>query len=211
MLRRVWLTGLGVLLFVGCDQGPRVERKRVEDPVAGPAVSAPDAASPHAKIPTGAAKDTLGPEVSAGMVALTAPQGWVRKTPSSGFLQAEFALPKAEGDPADARLTVSLAGGDIQANIARWRGQFSDKPAKDAQEHLDVGGVAVTLVDMSGTFADQRGMMGPVTNSPNFRLLGAIFEVGGQMHFIKCYGPEKTITARADEFKAFVRSIKKKS
>ena len=45
---------------------------------------------------------------------------------------------------------------------------------------------------------------------PDYRMLGAIFQVPGddRLYFIKCYGPKKTITARADEIKGFLTSLK---
>jgi hypothetical protein len=64
------------------------------------------------------------------------------------------------------------------------------------------------VVDFSGTFNDQRGPFAPAVECPDYRMLGAIFDVDGQLHFIKCYGPSKTMAARADEFRAFVRSLK---
>ena len=61
------------------------------------------------------------------------------------------------------------------------------------------------LVDFSGTFDDSRGMMGPTVSRPDYRMLGAIFQVPDEdgLHFVKCYGPKKTITAQADEIKGF--------
>ena len=39
-------------------------------------------------------------------------------------------------------------------------------------------------------------------------MLGAIFETDGRLNFVKCYGPSKTMAARADEIKGFLRSLK---
>ena len=103
---------------------------------------------------------------------------------------------------------MSQAGGTVEDNIDRWKGQFGKKPDKENQETIDVGGVKVTLVDFSGTFDDSRGMMGPTVTRPDYRLLGAIFETDGGLNFIKCYGPKKTIADRADEIKGFLRSLK---
>ena len=140
-------------------------------------------------------------------VHFTVPKAWIPK-PHSQMLLAEFAIPKAEGDQQDGRLTVSQAGGTLDDNINRWKGQFSKKLDKEEQKTIDVGGVKVTLLDFSGTFDDSRGMMGPTVTRPDYRLLGAIFENDGRLNFIKCYGPAKTIAARADEIKEFIKSLK---
>ena len=139
---------------------------------------------------------------------LQAPESWTRKAPAVDFILAEFALPRAEGDPADGRLTVSSAGGTVDANIDRWRQQFGDKPEKQSREKLEVSGMPVTLVDFSGTFRDQRGPFAPAIESPHYRMLAAIIDAQGQLFFIKCYGPAKTMAARAEQFRQFVRSLK---
>ncbi len=68
------------------------------------------------------------------------------------------------------------------------------------------------LVDLAGTFDDSRGpMMGRAgVTRPDYRMLGAIFQVPGddRLYFVKCYGPKKTITAHADEIKGFLSSLK---
>ena len=107
----------------------------------------------------------------------------------------------------DGRLTVTTAGGSVEDNVSRWRGQFSQQLDKESQEQLKVQDVEVTLVDFTGTYNDQRGNFSQLAESPNYRMLGAIFSVDGGLHFIKLYGPEKTIAARADEFRGFVQSL----
>lgn len=141
----------------------------------------------------------------------TVPKSWVRKVPRMpNFILAEYAIPKAEGDKADGRLTVSAAGGTVEGNIDRWKDQFGKKPEKESQETIDAGSVKITLVDLTGTFSDSMGPMAPAVTRPDYRMLGAIFQLPGEqeLHFIKCYGPTKTIAAQADEFKGFLRSLK---
>ncbi len=89
-----------------------------------------------------------------GPLHWTVPKTWVRKAP--GMVAAEYSVPKADGDKQDARLTVSQFGGTVEANIDRWKGQFSKKLDKEEEKPIDVGGVKATLVDLSGTFDDSR-------------------------------------------------------
>ena len=140
------------------------------------------------------------------------PKAWIRKAPNA-MLQAEFAIPKAEGDQEDGRLTVSHLGGTLEDNVDRWKKQFGDKPEKSNEENLAAGGIKIMLVDLAGTFSDSRGPMmgaGAAVARPDYRMLGAIFQVPGDdlLYFIKCYGPKKTITANADEIKGFLTSLK---
>ena len=62
---------------------------------------------------------------------------WTRKPAGSPFVAAEFCLPRADGDDADGRLTISTAGGSVEANIDRWKGQFQPQP-KSAKQDLSM-------------------------------------------------------------------------
>lgn len=146
-------------------------------------------------------------EVEIGAAVLTAPADWVRRKPNSMFLLTEFTLPKADGDSADGRLTVSSAMGSIEDNINRWRGQFGGKPEKEHQETLKVGDTEIICVDFSGSFAD--GFASP-TAKPGYRMVAAVIPVAGQQFFIKGTGPEKTVAAHADRIRAFVQSVQAK-
>jgi hypothetical protein len=174
------------------------------------------AVNPHGgQMPADAADEALenNGKLDLDTAHWTVPKSWLRKTPKMpNIIQAEYGIPKVEGDKENGRLTVSVALGSLEDNVARWKHQFGDKPDKENEETLDAGGVKIVLVDFSGTFNDSRGpmMMGPTMARPDYRMLGAIFQIPGEdgLHFVKCYGPKKTITARADEVKGFVSSLK---
>ena len=210
MMRGLWAAVIGVLFLSGCGDSPRVERKPLTEPITeSPKAAMPvePPTAPEGMHEMAAPADVSSNEVNLGKYVLTAPKSWTRKPPKSEMIMAEFTVPRAEGDAADGRLTVTAAGGSGQDNVDRLRGQFVGKPEKESTEKLDVFGVPVTLVDFTGTY--QAGMMmAPAPAMPNYRMLGAIFDIGGQLHFLKCYGPAKTIAARADEFHALVKSLK---
>jgi hypothetical protein len=152
--------------------------------------------------------DSGGP-VELEAIILTTPAGWQRMPASSSFVAAEFALPRADGDVADGRLTVSMAGGTVGANIERWKGQFGAQASQKPQEEIDVAGLKVTLIDLSGEYNDQRGPFAPAVQRPGFRMIAAIVAVGDQLHFIKATGPEKTIAAHADAIHEFIRTVRR--
>ena len=232
MARWLWAGVLAGLMLAGCGEGSRVERRPLvlpEPKQAGSTAGAePVEPSPHGMtLPKGhppmeiasgqgakpgeqPAATLEGPasrEVKIDGLQLTAPKTWTRKPPRSQFIQAEFSLPRAEGDAQDGRLTVSQAGGTVKENVERWRKQFGDKPEKESQEKLEVAGLTVTLVDYSGAYQDQPGPFAPAVERPGYRMLGAIIEAGGQLYFVKAYGPAKTMAPRADEFRQFIRSL----
>jgi hypothetical protein len=229
---RFWLLAGAAsgLLLLGCDSSSRPQAARGDAQRRFESSQASDAAEDHAasRLPPGhpptslpAGHPPIGPaeggdegpldasggEVKLDALTLTAPEGWGRKQPQSTFIEAEFALPKAEGDDSDGRLTVSRAGGSIEANIERWKGQFTQ--LQDSQEEkIDVGGVEATWVDLSGEFSDQRGPFAPGVSRADYRMIAAIIPVGEQLHFIKATGPKKTMESHAEKIEEFVRSAK---
>jgi hypothetical protein len=191
-----------MVLFTGCsgDTQPTKRTSRKDS------TSVPRAS-------TAAANSNLGNSggpVELDKITLVAPAGWNRRKPSSGFVLAEFYLPKAEGADKEGRLTVSTAGGEIEANIDRWRSQFGNKPENESRRTTKADGLEITLVDYSGEFTDQRGPFAPAMPSPGSRMLAAIIPVDGELFFVKAVGPEKTIAEHADRFMAFVESAKRR-
>jgi hypothetical protein len=219
---RWWLTCLAlVLLLAGCENKHRattsVASKTAQtDDEDDDAQSSPTPHAGKSAMPPGhgmgGPMSPMGPTGGSPSgqfpLAFEAPKAWTKQPPRSSFILGEYSLPKAEGDPADGRLTLSTAGGTVKANVERWRSQFSGKPTNDKEEHITVSGLPVTLVDLSGTFLDAPGPFVPPVERPDYRLLAAVIELGGQNYFVKCYGPAKTTAAHAAEFRALVDSLK---
>ncbi|MHB8901079.1 MAG: hypothetical protein ACYC6Y_20210 [Thermoguttaceae bacterium] len=215
MLRVVLAFSLLPFVVAGCGETRHPVRQERIAPAATEEVDPRATQSPAAPM-GGEALPPGHPPMSEGMMpgmppaqpqlAVTPPQGWVTVEPASSMIQAEFSLPKAEGDEADGRVTVMSAGGTVDANVARWRGQFEDLEEKPLEE-IDVSGTKATLVDLAGTFNEQRGMMGPSTKRPGYRMLGAIVQRPDGLMFVKAYGPKNTMAANADRFREFVKSV----
>ena len=147
-----------------------------------------------------------------------APSGWVSRPASSSMRVAEFVLPKIAGDAEDGELTLYYFGGQggtVQANLDRWMGQMAQpdgKPSKDVAATSTMktaSGLAVTLVDVSGTYVAE---VSPGSkerfNKPGFRLRAAVIETPKGPYFVKMTGPAKTIAKWNDSFVAFVKSLR---
>ena len=93
---------------------------------------------------------------SAASLTFSAPPGWKTVATSSSMRVAQFALPRAAGDPADAELVVYYfggSGGTVEANIERWLGQMQQPDGKPSSAVAKrgtrtVNGLKVTLVDV---------------------------------------------------------------
>lgn len=150
--------------------------------------------------------------VAEGAFTLTAPKDWKRGQPRSNLIEHEFALPGEKKEQEPGRLTIMAAGGSVEQNVERWLGQFADrKEEKVEPKEIEVAGKKVLLVDISGTFRDQRGPFTPAVERKDYRMLGAILPLGekGQGNvFLKLTGPAATIEHQAKAFQEFVESLK---
>jgi hypothetical protein len=178
----------------------RGEGKRLEKPRDARAGNFAQGATEESEPPI----DEEDGTVRFGALTLTVPEGWQRQPAQSGFIKAEFKLPRAGGDDADGRLTLSEAGGSIEANVERWKGQFTSPLENSKQEQIEVGRFRVTLVDFTGEFNDQRGPYAPAAKRGGYRMISAIIPIDGHLHFIKAVGPKKTMEANAEKIRAFL-------
>ena len=148
--------------------------------------------------------------LSEGNILLTAPSQWEKKQPRTRILDAEFSIPAVGDDKTPGRATVMGAGGSIEANIGRWKGQFT-KLADSSVEKHQVAGETVHLIDLSGTYKDQRGPFAPATMRENYRMLGAIIATKKRgQYFVKFYGPKATVEKNEKHFKDMLDSLKVK-
>ena len=156
----------------------------------------------------------------AGEVEYTAPESWIKQEPSSHMRKAQYSLPGVNGADS-AELAVFFfpgTGGSVQANLDRWYGQIkqpdgSSTADKAKSEKIEVGGLQVTVVHVTGTYLKSQSMMmaGPVEELPDYAMLAAIVETTNGPWFFKAVGPEKTIEHWRPSFDQFVRTFKIKS
>lgn len=201
------LVAVGGPLVLGCSGEPPPAAAPADN---GSAVgSHPGLASTNgAEAAAGESSDDSGGTLTLDAIALTAPPGWQRKQPSSSFIAAEFALPSDGGEDTNARLTVSTAGGSVEANLQRWKSQFDPLTEEKPVETVDVDGISVTIVDLSGDFNDARGPFAPPVARSDYRMIAAIIPVDGQLHFVKATGPQKTMASYAVAIHEFIRSVR---
>jgi hypothetical protein len=147
-------------------------------------------------------------EVSIGALRLVAPKTWIREQSPTDLLLAEFSLPRAKGDPSDAQLTITRAGGGDPKGLDRLREQLKQKPEGGTVEQLRIGGNEVVLADGTGDYAEAGGPFPPPVGEGRYRVLSATVFAGGKVYFVNCTGPEKTVGQRAGEFRAFLQTMK---
>ena len=145
-----------------------------------------------------------------GGLRVAVPAAWESRQPSSSMRSAEYLLPGSEA--AAAELAVFKGNmGSVDANVDRWVGQFVQP---DGSETADTvrrwefsisAGMAVTMVDVSGTFSGGMGRSA-ATSSEGFRMLGAIVDAGETYYYLKLVGPAATVGDWASAFEEVVRA-----
>ncbi len=149
------------------------------------------------------------------VVRWTDPPGWSREVPSSAMRRAQY---RFRGPGGEAECAVFYfgpgQGGDAQANAERWAGQLAPSAGSSTAPHpatrkVIVNGLAVLLVEASGTYVG--GMPGgpPGPAQPDFMLLGAIVAGPDANWFFKATGPRATLERHRTAFDRMVRSVRR--
>jgi len=225
------LVGLGILVVAGgIAAGIYVTRGRMQASPPAPASTALQTGQlppSHPPLPGQVPGVTPGPVRAASVpppppasgtgdkgLSWTAPTGWTTETPASPMRRAQYRI-AGPGGPAECIVFYfgPGQGGDTRANVARWGSQFTradGQPASDALKtrEIKVGDIAVTLVEVSGTYVGGMGS-GP-TGAPqtNQMLLGAIAEGPDARWFFRATGPKATLEKERQAFERMIRSIK---
>jgi hypothetical protein len=141
----------------------------------------------------------------------TVPAGWVEEERTSSMRVAQYRLPKAATDTEDASLVLYYfgqgQGGSATANVERWVGQMKQAEGSSAkQEGLEVNGLKVTTVDVSGTYgAETAPGSGTFHNKPGYRLRAAVVETPNGSYYVKLVGPEKTVAQWNESFLSYIK------
>jgi hypothetical protein len=197
---------LSLVLGLGCSTQPETART--------PATHDAPAASPQ-PVSTAAESSSSTVEKSFGPIKAKVPAEWTEQTPSSSMRKAQYAVPKIAGDGEDGELAVFYfgpgQGGSVEANIERWIGQISQPDGSSSKDKAktnkkEIGGMPVTLVDVSGTYS--AGMMSNAPPRQGYRMLAAVAETTEGPWFFKLTGPEKTIAKWSSGFDQFITSFK---
>lgn len=202
LAREVFFVALSGAIALACAKTPEPEGSSAPKPAGTTAARPSEPGSSTAK-PAQAGPSDLGWD---------APAAWQKAENPSAMRKATYKIPKAQGDAEDAEMSVSMAGGSVDANVQRWAGQFQAKPEAVKKTPRTVNGLSVTVVEIQGTFAGS-GMPGAAPGDPkaSWALLGAIVETSpGMAWFFKMTGPDKTVSAAKADFEKMVDSIRAK-
>lgn len=149
---------------------------------------------------------------SAAGLKWTAPPGWVSQG-SAPFRVVTWSVPAAAGSGKAECIVYFFGpgqGGSVQANLARWKGQFSQngKPVEGKVTQQTVHGVKITTIDLTGTYTATGGQVkegqGPMAG---YRMVASVAQGPGGNIFIRFIGPEKTVTAGLAKYEQLLSSL----
>lgn len=206
-LRSATLLPLVAALVAACSKTPE------PTPTSTPERAAPSPPSAEAKPAPAPTPTPAAAQQAPGEIAWEAPPSFESAPNPNPMRKATYKIKRAAGDNEDAELSVSQAGGSVEANITRWVGQFSEKSADSPKrDELTVNDIKVSVVEIRGTFAGG-GMPGmPAAEpKPKYAMLGAVAQTPqGNLWFFKMTGPEKTVTAARADFDKLIQSLRMK-
>jgi len=140
------------------------------------------------------------------------PASWASRTPSSTMRLAEYVA----GAPGGAEVVVyffgTSQGGTVDANLTRWKSQFSNPKGGAVEEKVthDKSGVfPLTIAEYRGTYARGIGAgSAPEAARPNQILTAVVAETPKGTLFFQLFGPVAAVEAQRAAYLDFVRSMK---
>ena len=150
-------------------------------------------------------------------VSFTPDTRWIREEPTSDHRMIQYRLRGEPSQVGDARLVVYYFGaegaGSVDANIARWAGQFRQPdglPSLDvARRHeFEVNGVKVRTIALEGTYvAAVTPGSEEQLNRPHRGLHAAVVLTDAGPYYFKVVGPAETVDLWTASLKEMIGSL----
>jgi len=140
----------------------------------------------------------------------TVPTGWTSRAPSSTMRLAEYAT----GGTAEVVVYFfgKGQGGPPDANLARWKSQFSNPSGGKVYESVsrDTSGLfPLTIAEYRGSYARGIGTGADADAArPDHTLIAVVAETPRGTLFFQCFGPTAAVAAQKTAYMAFVRGLK---
>jgi hypothetical protein len=138
------------------------------------------------------------------------PAAWVARTPSSTSRLAQFVVPGADSGEIVVFFFGASQGANVDANLTRWRGQFSNGDTKPTYERVtrdSSGKFPLTIAEYSGTYRRGIGAGSADSVRAGQMLIATIVETPRGTMFVQLFGPAAGVSAERDTFIKFVKGI----
>jgi hypothetical protein len=148
-------------------------------------------------------------------LAFEVPEEWETQKVNSPMRKAQFIVPGPGGDAEMVVFRFAGGAGGVDANIARWKGQFQPPEGKSidditSKRDFEASGLKVTVIDITGHYkAPERPGSPTMIDESDYRMLAAIVEGSGDAFFFKLLGPTKTVDLWAQSFEDGLKAASK--
>lgn len=142
------------------------------------------------------------------------PKEWEKGQPSGMMRMAQWVVPGPGGDAELVVYRFKGGAGGVEANMTRWKGQFTPPEGKSiddvaTQNEKTVGALTLHTLDVTGHYTAAM-MPGAAEkhDKKDHRMLAAIVEGSGDPLFFKATGPAKTLEVWAEPWGTMLDSVK---
>jgi len=142
------------------------------------------------------------------------PATWTRKTPSSSSRLAQFAIHGANSSD-DAEVVAFFFGAsqgpNVDANLTRWREQFSTPDGSPVPETIardSSGAFPLTIAEFRGTYRRGVGAGSADSVRTGQTLVATIVVTPRGTLYIQLFGPSATVASHRAEFVRVVKELK---
>ena len=140
------------------------------------------------------------------------PATWTFRKPTSNMRLAEYVAGNAGGAEVVVYFFGPAQGGTVDANLARWKSQFSNPsgaPVEEKISHEKSGTFPLTIAEYHGTYARGVGAGSTAAQAlPDHVLMAVVAETPKGTLFFQLFGPKAAVAAQRAAYLEFVRSLK---
>jgi len=141
--------------------------------------------------------------------------GWTARKPASTMRLAEYTVAGLDSASGGAEVVVYFfgpgQGGNVEANLARWKSQFSTpdgSPVPTTITRDSSGAFPITFAEYRGTYARGVGAGDAAQAKPGQMLIAGVAETPRGTMFIQLFGPAARVAAEREKFVAFVKGLR---
>jgi hypothetical protein len=141
------------------------------------------------------------------------PADWLSEPVTGSMRVLQFAVPGGEGSDAVQFVVYYFGprqGGSVEANLARWKSQFSGPDGGQVEPRvstLEDAKLPATLIELEGTYARGVGRGPQGAALPGRMLLAAVVESSRGNLYPQLHGPATTGKDARAAFVAFIEAI----
>lgn len=141
------------------------------------------------------------------------PATWTARAPSSSMRLAEYATPTVGVGLAEVVVYYfgKGQGGSVDANLERWKSQFSNPTGEPVQEKRTqlVAPFPITIAEYRGTYARGIGAgSAPEAARLNNLLIAVVVETPRGTLFFQCFGPIAAVELQREAYVRFVTGLR---